>query len=69
MQTTTLNINGMSCENCVKFVTQALSGVSGVQEVNVSLPEKRALVQHEGASVEEMIAAVEEEGYEVQLSS
>jgi copper chaperone CopZ len=69
METTTLNINGMSCENCVKFVTQALDSVAGVREAKVSLADKRAVVQHDGADVDEMIAAVEEEGYEAQLAS
>jgi copper chaperone CopZ len=63
MQTTTLNITGMSCEKCVQFVTQALKSVPGVREAEVSLAENRAVVQHEDAETAALIAAVEEEGY------
>lgn len=69
METTTLNISGMSCEKCVQFVTQALKSVPGVQEAEVSLAENRAVVQHEGVKSVALIAAVEEEGYGAQLAS
>ena len=69
MQTTIFNISGMSCENCVGFVTKALQIVPGVSKANVSLAEKKAVVQHSGANVSAMQAAVEEEGYAAQLAS
>lgn len=66
--TTTLNITGMTCENCVRFVTQALNSVPGVQSAKVSLAENRAIVEHEGAETNALISAVQEEGYEAQLA-
>lgn len=68
METTTLEISGMTCENCVRFVTEALENVFGVHSARVSLAEKSAVVEHNDADVEEMMAAVEEEGYQAQLA-
>jgi copper chaperone CopZ len=62
---TLLKIGGMSCEHCVKHVTEALEGVNGVKSAKVSLKNGEAVVKHEdGASVEAMKAAVVQAGYE-----
>ena len=63
---TTLKIDGMTCVHCVKHVTTALKDVAGVSAANVSLEDERAEVEH-GAevSMEALIAAVVEAGYEV----
>ncbi len=61
-----INIEGMSCNNCVKHVTKALSGVDGVKNVSVSLEDKKADVEVSAdVSDEALKSAVEEEGYEV----
>ena len=60
---TNLRITGMSCNNCVRHVGEALRGVPGVTNVEVSLPD-RASVEHTGASLEALVAAVESAGYE-----
>jgi len=65
MMTIELEINGMSCEHCVQTVTKALLGVAGVTEAVVSLAEKRATVTAgEEVKVGDLVAAVEEAGYE-----
>ncbi|MFM8266072.1 MAG: heavy-metal-associated domain-containing protein, partial [Acidimicrobiia bacterium] len=66
MTTTVLHISGMSCQNCVKHVTEALRGVAGVDTVEVSLESASATV-HSGVAVsrEAMKAAVEEAGYQL----
>jgi copper ion binding protein len=62
---TILKIKGMSCEHCVKHVTQALEGVNGVKSAKVSLKSNDAVVKHDdGVSLEAMKAAVVEAGYE-----
>jgi len=62
--TTELKIEGMTCGHCVRGVTQALQGVSGVQHAEVSLQEGNAIVTHDGsATLDALRAAVEEEGY------
>jgi copper chaperone CopZ len=63
---TVLKIEGMSCDHCVKHVTEALKGVAGVTSATVSLKDKSAQVEHDGElSLESLKAAVAEEGYEV----
>jgi copper ion binding protein len=62
---TTLKIEGMSCEHCVKHVTQALEHVAGVTSAKVSLKDKSAMVEHgDHVSLESLKAAVTEAGYE-----
>ena len=63
MRSTELKISGMSCQHCVQHVTKALSAVPGVHEADVRLDEGRALVRHENADVQALIAAVEDAGY------
>ena len=65
MENVELKIEGMDCEGCVKSVTRMLSGVAGVQKVDVSLAEGRASVSYDPAksSVAEMKRAVERAGY------
>jgi copper chaperone len=62
---TTLRIGGMSCNNCVRHVGDALRAVPGVSTVEVSLPERRATVTHGDVAAAELVAAVESAGYEV----
>jgi copper ion binding protein len=63
---TTLKIDGMSCEHCVKHVTEALKGIKGVKSAKVSLKDNNAVVEHgDEASLEALKAAVVEAGYEV----
>jgi copper chaperone CopZ len=64
VQTTQLQITGMSCQACVSHVEQALRGVSGVAAVKVDLAAGKAEIQHQGASLSQMIEAVVEAGYE-----
>ncbi len=62
---TTLAINGMTCNGCVKHVDQALRALAGVSAVEVSLADHRAKVVHdpEQSPVPALCAAVEEAGY------
>ncbi|MCX7800461.1 MAG: cation transporter [Fimbriimonadales bacterium] len=64
-QTTYLRVEGMTCMMCVKHVANALPAVPGVEGAKVSLSEKRAAVLHgEQATVDALIAAVKQAGYE-----
>ena len=67
MDTVELKVEGMDCEGCVKSVTRMLSGVPGVQKVDVSLAEARARVTYDPAKtgVADMKKAVERAGYKV----
>jgi copper chaperone len=62
---TILTVTGMSCGSCVRHVTSALCAVQGVSKVNVQLRAGLAEVQHaDEASVDALISAVREAGYE-----
>ena len=64
MPTTTLKIEGMTCNNCAHHVQQALSTVPGVGKADVSLAQKQAVVESEGPlDLSAAVKAVEEEGY------
>jgi copper ion binding protein len=63
---TTLKIEGMSCDHCVRHVKEALEGIAGVASASVSLTENAAQVEHgEAVSLDALKAAVVEAGYEV----
>ena len=54
----------MSCQNCVRHVTEALAAVDGVKSVTVSLEQKTATVTSvEPLSVTAAKLAVEDAGY------
>lgn len=65
METVELKVEGMDCEGCVKSVTRMLSGVPGVQKVDVSLAQASAKVTYDPvkADVPAMKMAVERAGY------
>lgn len=61
--TTTLKITGMTCNNCVKHVKEALESVPGTQSATVDLASGIARVEGDAAE-SALIDAVVEEGYE-----
>jgi copper chaperone len=67
MEQKTLKVEGMSCEHCVKAVTNAIGGMSGVADVVVSLKDKTASFKFDSAltSIEDIAKAITEEGFEV----
>jgi copper chaperone len=66
VRTTTLSIAGMSCGACVRHVTRALDGMTGVVHAQVDLRTNEAIVEHIPAYVQAaaLIAAVGDAGYE-----
>lgn len=63
MSKTTLKIEGMMCEGCVKSVREGLEKVPGVSSVDVNLKKGTAAVQHDGASEEDLLRAVVDAGF------
>lgn len=65
METIELKVEGMDCDGCVKSVTRMLSGVAGVQKVDVSLAEGKASVTYDPAKsgVTELKRAVIRAGF------
>ena len=66
MTTTRIHVDGMTCQNCVRHVTEAIAGVSGVSSVSVDLDSATATVDTDGAlDLAAVTAAVEDAGYAV----
>lgn len=65
MQDVEFRVEGMDCDGCVKSVTRMLSGVPGVEKVDVSLAEAKASVRYDPArsGVAELKRAVERAGF------
>src|SRR5450756_21815 len=63
----TLSIQGMTCASCVVHVEGGLNEVEGVEKATVNLANERATVQFdpEKTTVDQMVAAVRDVGYDV----
>jgi len=51
MEKTKLKINGMSCQHCVKTVTEALTALPGVRRAKVNLRKAEAVVHFDASRV------------------
>ncbi len=65
MENVEFKVEGLHCDGCVKSVTRMLSGVAGVEQVDVSLAEGRARVRFDPAKagLPEFKRAVERAGF------
>jgi len=59
-----LNINGMSCQNCVRHITEAIHTQDPKARVEVRLNEKRVLVETV-APLEKIRRSIEADGYHI----
>jgi copper chaperone len=61
-----LNVQGMTCQGCVRSVEKKLSGVAGVESAHVDLAAAKATVEYDSArtSPETLVAAVEQIGFQ-----
>ena len=62
--TITYSVPGMHCGHCKATVTEELSGVEGVEFVDVDLDTKLVVVHGEGLDDARLRTAIEEAGYE-----
>jgi len=67
-KTLIFDVKGMTCDNCVRHVTQAAQNVAGVTNVRVSLAENAARVEGD-FDEKAIIEAIEEEGYEATVKA
>ncbi|NIZ40651.1 cation transporter [Entomospira entomophila] len=68
MLTYNFTITGMSCGHCKRRVEDAVNHLSSVKEAIVSLEEGSLVIHSEAPIViEEIIAAIDEAGYDAQL--
>ena len=64
--TSTYTVNGMTCGHCVSAVTEELSRLPGVHEVQVELTTGAVTVTSDGPlPIDEVRMAVDEAGYEL----
>jgi Cu+-exporting ATPase len=62
----TIGVTGMTCQNCVRHVTEALSALPGVRSVDVDLQSGAARLETEREiSREDLHAALDDAGYEL----
>lgn len=59
-----LTVDGMTCDHCVRAVSEAIGGVAGVTGASVDLDAGAATVAGANVDVAAVIAAIAEEGYE-----
>ena len=64
-QSETLNIEGMSCNHCVSSVTNALSAAKSVKVEGVEIGKARVTYDTTQVTHAELVAAVEEIGFNV----
>jgi copper chaperone len=66
-QTLKLDVEGMSCQHCVKAVQGSVGALTGVDTVEVSLEKKLVTVAFDPSLVAlpAIKAAIEEQGYTV----
>jgi copper chaperone CopZ len=65
MQIHTMNVKGMTCSHCRANVEGAISGIEGVEKVEIELSSGKVSVEGENLRPEEIRKAVEAVGYQV----
>ncbi|MBM7578529.1 MULTISPECIES: copper ion binding protein [Jeotgalibacillus] len=67
MESVSLKVTGMSCQNCVKSIEKNLGEMQGVEKVSVSLQENIVNVNYneDEVSLDQMQVVIEDQGYEV----
>lgn len=66
METTRIEVAGMTCQGCVNSLTRALTATPGVQSVAVTLEPAQASIEHDPATapVARLRAVIEDAGFE-----
>ncbi len=64
-----LNVSGMSCGSCIKHVTNTLTALQGVRDVNVDLATGKVKVTRSIDKSDDLIASLIEDGYPAQLDA
>lgn len=60
-----VKVDGMSCENCANHVRKALESLAGIDDVEVNLSNKEAVVKYFGSINEKDVkTAIDDAGYE-----
>ena len=67
MAKTVLTVPDISCDHCVRTVTEALTPVDGVKQISVDIPSKQITVEYDQSrvDVDTMREVLAEEDYPV----
>ncbi|CAB4408278.1 unnamed protein product [Rhizophagus irregularis] len=70
-QAEVIPINGMTCQSCVKSITNAVSSLSGILNITVSLENNEASISFDSNKVSKstIIETIENCGFDVPLTS
>lgn len=70
-RTILLSIEGMTCQSCVKTITEKMSSKTGVNKINVSLKKNNALIEFDSnyVDVSFLCQSIEEMGFEASLAN
>jgi copper chaperone len=68
MENTVIKVGGMSCQGCVKNITDVLNGMSGVTSAEVSLDagEAKLAFDPQRVSREALLGAIEDAGFDAE---
>jgi copper chaperone len=66
MNNTVIKVGGMSCQGCVKNITEVLQALAGVNAAEVSLEAGEAKIAFDPQLIERqaLIAAIEDAGFD-----
>jgi copper ion binding protein len=65
MTTDQFRVPGVSCDHCVRAITEEVTALPGVEQVVVNLADKSVRVNHNGkVGVGELMKAINEAGYD-----
>jgi copper chaperone CopZ len=64
MTTTTYHVPAISCDHCVRAISAEVSEVAGVSAVRVDIPTKIVTIEHENVAAQQLIAAINEAGFD-----
>ena len=69
MQTTILNINGMTCMGCVNSIKKVIEKISGVSGADVSLENKQVTIRYdpERTNINQFKNAIVGAGFEINI--
>ncbi len=66
MEKTVIQVEGMSCQGCVRNITEVLSGLAGVQQAVVDLDAATATVDYDASRISrpDLCLAIEDAGFD-----
>ena len=64
-----LNVDGITCEHCVKTIKEAIVNLVGIFSVQVSIEKKQVIIEFDEkqAKPEDLIDKITEAGFEVRM--